>query len=270
MVNNKEGEQNQEEILKEIQRVIIVLSGKGGVGKSTVSVNVAGALWKKGYRVGLLDIDIHGPNVPKLLGLDGKKLNIVENMLFPVRFSDRFEVVSIGFLLPDEAQAVAWRGPMKHKVISEFLSNVNWGPLDVLVIDSPPGTGDEILSIYSLLQKKLNGALIVTTPQKVAMPDVKKSITFCQHTDIKIIGLVENMSSFICPKCKEKIALFKEGRGEELAKSLGIPFLGSIPLSPEIIQAEEAGRPVVLEFPEGEVAREFDKIAQEIIDFLGI
>ncbi len=266
----KGNEQEREKPLQTVRKKLIVLSGKGGVGKSTVSVNLAVALGLKGFKVGLLDIDIHGPNIPKMLGLDGIRPPIVENRMYPVGYADKIKVMSMGFLLPDESQAVAWRGPLKHKMIQEFLYNVEWGELDVLVIDSPPGTGDEILSIYALLEDTLNGAVIVGTPQKVALSDVKKSITFCKHTGIPIVGVIENMSGLVCPKCGEVIDVFQSGGAEKMAEEMGVPFLGKIPMDPTVSRGGDAGKPVVLENPDSKPAQAFFDIVEKIKQTLGL
>ncbi len=222
---------------------IVVLSGKGGVGKSTVAVNIAVALQMAGKRVGLLDIDIHGPSIPTMLGLDGQTLQGGANGLLPVDL-DGLKVMSLGFLIPDPDQAVIWRGPMKMGVIKQFLKDVDWGDLDYLVIDSPPGTGDEPLSLCQLIGN-LDGAVVVTTPQKVAAVDVRKSITFCRQLNVPVLGVVENMSGFICPKCGEISAVFSSGGGKRIAVDMGVPFLGSIPIDPVITESCDNGRPFV-------------------------
>ena len=265
-----EEEKEKEKPLKSVKKKLIVLSGKGGGGKSTVAVNVAVALGLKGLKVGLLDIDIHGPNIPKMLGLDGIRPPVVENHMYPVSFADKIKVMSMAFFLPDESQAVAWRGPLKHKMIQEFLYNVLWGDLDVLVIDSPPGTGDEILSIYALLEDTLNGALIVGTPQKVALTDVKKSITFCKNTGIPVIGVIENMSGLVCPKCGEVIEVFQTGGAQKMAEEMGVPFLGKIPMDPTVSKGADAGKPIVLEDPESRPAQAFFEIVEKVKEALGI
>lgn len=202
---------------------IIVLSGKGGVGKSTVATNIAVSLSLKEKIVGLMDIDIHGPSIPKMLGLEGIQLKGSEEGLLPVKYSERLRVISIGFILQSENSAVIWRAPLKHKLIREFLVDVKWGSLDYLIMDSPPGTGDEPLSIVQLMEDP-NGAVIVTTPQDIALTDVRKAITFCRNVGLPIIGVIENMSGFICPYCDRKVDIFKAGGGQEMAAKMGIPF----------------------------------------------
>ena len=255
---------------EKIRKIIIVLSGKGGVGKTTVSVNLTVAFALKGLKVGLLDIDIHGPNVPKMLGLDNFRPSVIENKMYPVMYLDKIKVMSMGFLLPDESQAVVWRGPLKHKIIQEFLNAVEWGNLDILVIDSPPGTGDEIISIANLLENKLNGAIIVGTPQKVALTDIKKSITFCKHANIPILGAIENMSGLVCPKCGEVINLFQTGGVEKMAKEFGVPFLGKVPIDIKVSSGGDKGKPVVIENSDSPASKAFLNIAEHIIQKIGL
>ncbi|MBN2399597.1 MAG: P-loop NTPase [Candidatus Aminicenantes bacterium] len=235
--------QQLESRLCRIRRKIVILSGKGGVGKSTVAVNIAVALHMAGKRVGLLDIDIHGPSIPTMLGLDGKTLQGEANGLLPIDL-DGLKVMSLGFLLPDPDQAVIWRGPMKNGVIKQFLKDVTWGDLDYLVIDSPPGTGDEPLSVCQLIGK-LDGSVIVTTPQKVAAVDVRKSITFCRQLHVPVLGVVENMSGFACPKCGEITPIFSTGGGQRIASDMKVPFLGSIPMDVAIAMSGDNGLPFI-------------------------
>jgi ATP-binding protein involved in chromosome partitioning len=223
-----------------IRHKVIVLSGKGGVGKSTVAVNLAAALSLGGRRVGLLDIDIHGPSVPKMLHLEGARLELEDESILPMEIGD-LKVMSIGFLLRREEDAVIWRGPMKYGVIKQFLKDVEWGDLDVLVVDCPPGTGDEPLSIAQLLPDA-DGAVVVTTPQDVALTDVRKSIGFCRSVGLPVMGVVENMSGFTCPKCGEVVAIFKTDGGERMAREMDVPFLGRIPLDPAFVEACDAGQ----------------------------
>ncbi len=228
-----------------INRKIAVLSGKGGVGKSTCAVNLAVTAAGLGKKVGLLDIDIHGPSVPKLLGISRGIVKEGQDMLVPVDYSENLKVMSIGFLIEKESDPIIWRGPLKANMIKKFVEETIWGDLDFLFIDCPPGTGDEPLSIFQLLNG-VTGAVIVTTPQDVALLDVKKSITFCNVIKAEIIGLIENMSGFICPHCKEKIDIFKVGGGKNLAEEMNIPYLGSIPIEPEIVQSGDQGKPFVV------------------------
>ncbi len=231
------------ENLSHIKHKIIVMSGKGGVGKSTVAVNLAISLADRGFTTGLLDIDIHGPSVPKLLGLENGKIGISEDeKLLPADCGANLKVISVGFLLSDRDDAVIWRGPRKYGAIKQFLKDVRWGELDYLVIDSPPGTGDEPLSVCQLIENP-DGAVIVTTPQDVALVDVRKSVTFCRQLDVPVIGVVENMSGFVCPFCSTETEIFGSGGGERMAADMGIPFLGRIPLETMIRTSGDTGRP---------------------------
>ncbi len=230
-----------QESLANIKNKILVMSGKGGVGKSTISTNVALTLSEKGCRVGLLDIDFHGPDIAILLGMRDRYPSSGREAIEPVAFSDNLKFMSVEYLMTDKDQAVIWRGPLKYKAIRTFLSDIRWGELDYLVIDAPPGTGDEPLTIAQTIKDAQ--AVIVTTPQEVSLSDVRKSIGFCRKANMSILGLIENMSVLVCPHCKEEIALFKTGGGERLAKEMNIPFLGRIPLDQEIVLSSDAGNP---------------------------
>ena len=235
-----EGRRRLQERLCRIRRKIVVLSGKGGVGKSTVAVNLAVALAQSGRKVGLLDVDIHGPSVPTMLGLEGETVRGRDGELIPVDL-EGLQVMSLGFFLRNQDDPVIWRGPMKMGVIKQFLQDVAWGALDFLIIDSPPGTGDEPLSVCQLLGK-VDGAVIVTTPQKVSTVDVRKSISFCRQLGVPVLGVVENMSGFACPHCGEVTAILRTGGGERLARDMGVTFLGAIPLDPMVAQSGDEGR----------------------------
>ena len=226
-----------------IRHKVVVMSGKGGVGKSTVAVNLAVALAQSGKRVGLLDVDIHGPSVPTMLGLEGETLKTGAEGMLPVE-KDHMKVMSLGFLLHSPDDAVIWRGPRKMGAIKQFLKDVAWGDLDYLIIDAPPGTGDEPLSVCQLIGD-LDGAVIVTTPQKVAAVDVRKAITFCRELHLPLLGVVENMSGFVCPKCGEVTQIFRSGGGRRMAEDMGVPFLGAIPMDPGIAEACDSGRAFV-------------------------
>ena len=232
------------------------MSGKGGVGKSTVSTNLAIALSQAGKRVGLLDVDIHGPSIPKMLDLEDRRITGSGDTLLPVELLKDFKVMSIGFLLKNQEDAVIVRGPMKYHTIRQFLKDVAWGELDYLIIDSPPGTGDEPLTVVQSIED-LDGAIIVTTPQQVAINDVNKSITFCSKLDLPIIGVLENMSGFICPHCGKQIDIFSVGGGKRLADEKGVPFLGCIPLDPEIVKSGDNGVPYVKAFPDSPTTKAF-------------
>ncbi len=251
------------ERMSRIGRKILVLSGKGGVGKSTVAVNLAVALASSGKKVGLLDIDVHGPSVPKLLGVEGMTLHGTEDSISPLGIGDNLKVMSIGFLLRDSDDAVIWRGPMKYNVIKQFLGDVDWGELDFLVVDSPPGTGDEPLAVAQLIGDA-DGAVIVTTPQDVALVDVRKCISFCRELGLPVVGVIENMSGFVCPECGKHTEIFKGGGGEEMARDMGVPFLGRIPIEPAIVNASDDGTPFVLKYPETESGKIFSALAAPI------
>ncbi|HCO11612.1 MAG TPA: ATP-binding protein [Desulfonauticus sp.] len=230
--------------LAKIKYKIFVMSGKGGVGKSSIATNLAAALASRGHKVGLLDVDIHGPSVPHLLGLKGL-LDVEKGKIIkPKKFNDNLFVVSMECLLKDPDQAVLWRGPMKTSAIRQFVSDVDWGELDFLVIDSPPGTGDEPMTVLKTIPDAL--CVVVTTPQEVSLADVRKAINFLQYAKANILGIVENMSGLICPHCQKEVPLFKKGGGRELAQKLGLDFLGAIPLDPTTVVAGDLGKPVVL------------------------
>ncbi len=251
--------------IKQIKHQILVLSGKGGVGKSTVAVNLAVSLALAGKKVGLLDIDIHGPSIPKILNLEGKTLQAVGDVILPVEVVENLKVMSIGFLLRESHDAVIWRGPMKYQMIKQFLKDVDWGSLDFLVVDSPPGTGDEPLSIVQLLENA-DGAIVVTTPQEVALSDVRKCISFCRSLKLPVIGVLENMSGFICPKCGERTDIFKSGGGEVMAKEMGVPFLGRIPIDPQIVQSCDSGKPFLHRYGQSQTAKAFEKTLLPVLE----
>ena len=251
-----------DEKMQRIRHRIIVLSGKGGVGKSTVAANLAVSLSLSGKHVGLLDVDIHGPSIPKLLRLDGASIQAENGVIQPVEKAG-LKVMSIGFLLRERDDAVIWRGPMKMSVISQFLKDVDWGELDYLVIDCPPGTGDEPLSVCQLAAP-LDGAVVVTTPQDLATSDVRKSITFCRKLKLPVLGVVENMSGFVCPKCGEVTDIFKSGGGERMAEEMGVPFLGRIPIDPCVGKASDEGAPFVYHYSKTETARAFERVIEPI------
>jgi len=248
----------------DVKHVILVLSGKGGVGKSTVSINLASALSAHGRKVGLLDLDIHGPNIPKMLGIEDQRPAVLAHSLEPVHVTGTLAVMSMAFLLPDTSTPVVWRGPMKMAVIQQFLNEVNWGSLDYLVVDLPPGMGDEALSIVQQAPN-LRGAVIVTTPQDVAVLDAVKAIKFIEKLDLPVIGIIENMSGMICPHCGDTIDLFGRGGGEKAAHDLGIPYLGSIPLDPEMVKAGDEGRPYILRHADSPTWRAVDAVMENLV-----
>lgn len=231
------------EALSKIKNKIFVMSGKGGVGKSSIAANLATGLAEKGFKTGLVDVDLHGPSIAGIMGLDGL-LGISQNKkLLPWSHSDNLKVVSMQSLMQDKDQAVIWRGPAKAGMIQQFIGQVEWGELDFLVIDAPPGTGDEPLTVVQTITDAQ--AVVVTTPQEVALADVRKSINFCETVNLPIIGLVENMGPYKCPGCETEIALFKKGGGLRTAEQMNIPFLGTLPFSPEVVEASDAGTPII-------------------------
>jgi len=250
-----------------IKHKVMVLSGKGGVGKSTVAVNLATALALAGKRVGLLDVDIHGPSVPKLLHLEGAPIAGNDDGLEPVQLgygSGRLAVMSIGFLLRQRDDAVIWRGPRKYGVIKQFLAEVAWGDLDYLVVDSPPGTGDEPLAVAQLIEKA-DGAVIVTTPQEVAVQDVRRCIGFCRELSLPVLGVVENMSGFSCPKCGELVRIFGADGGRKMAEEMQVPYLGAIPIEPEVVVSGDSGTPIVKSQPHSEAAKVFGRMVRSLL-----
>jgi len=255
--------------MKKIKHKIAVISGKGGVGKSTVTVNLAMAFAMHGfaYSVGILDADITGPCVPKIIGLTGQRLQAGPPGIFPASGPLGIKVVSMDFLLPSEETPVIWRGPLKMKAISQFLSDITWGDLDFLFIDLPPGTGDEPLSIMQLIPE-MDGVVIVTIPSEVSQAVVKKAVTFSQQLNIPVIGIVENMSGFVCPKCGAEVNIFKVGGGEKIASDLVVPFLGRIPLDPAICEDSDKGLPFIVEHMDSPAAKAFMEIVKKIEDFV--
>jgi ATP-binding protein involved in chromosome partitioning len=229
--------------LARIKNKLIVMSGKGGVGKSSVATYLALALAQKSYRVGLLDIDLHGPSIPKMLGLHGVMNVTADQQILPHQYRPNLKVVSIESMLEDTDSAVIWRGPLKHGVITQFLSDCQWGELDFLVVDCPPGTGDEPLSIAKLIPDAK--AVIVTTPQEVALADVRKSINFCRKVDLEIAGLIENMSGLYCPHCDKFIPIFRSGGGKKTAEQMKLFYLGELPFDPAVVEGGDQGRPVI-------------------------
>ena len=230
--------------MEDIKHKILVLSSKGGVGKSCIAANLAVWLSMQGKNVGLLDIDIHGPSIPKLLNLEDSKLQGGKDKIEPIIYNDTLKVISIGFLIQDENAALIWRGPMKHNVIKQFVSEVSWGGLDYLIVDCPPGTGDEPLSIVQLLDKA-DGAVVVTTPQQLAVADVKKCITFCQQLNLSVLGIIENMDGFVCPHCNQRTDIFSGDGGRQMARDFDVPFLGSIPIDSNMVPAADLGKPFI-------------------------
>ena len=271
---SKRAESEQEQRLRlrmnKIKHKIAIISGKGGVGKSTVTVNLAMAFAMHGYAnsVGILDADIHGPCVPKMLDLKEQKLiGGPAGMLFPVTGPLGIKVVSMAFLLPSDEAPVIWRGPLKMRVIQQFLSDITWGELDFLFIDLPPGTGDEPLSVMQLIPD-MDGVIVVTMPSEVSQVVVKKAITFAKQLCVPIIGIIENMSGFICPECGARIDIFKVGGGQKIAEDLSVPFLGSIPIDPEICRDSDNGIPFIIEHADSPATKAFAEIVKKVEHFL--
>ncbi len=229
--------------LGKIKNKILVMSGKGGVGKSTVAVNLALGLAKRGYKVGLMDVDLHGPDICRMLNLTGN-LEPPENpndLVPPLVYNENVKVVSLEYMMKDRDEAIIWRGPLKIQAIRQFVADMDWGELDYLVVDAPPGTGDEPLSIAQTIPNVQ--AVVVTTPQAVALADVRKSINFCKTVEMPIVGVVENMSGFICPHCEETVDIFSSGGGEKTARDFELPFLGKVPMDPRVVTAGDTGTP---------------------------
>ena len=248
--------------LEKIKHKFLVMSGKGGVGKTSVSVNLAMALAKKGNKVGLMDVDIHGPDVPRMLGLKGMLDLNEQRKLTPMSFSENLTAVSLESLIPNKDDAIIWRGPMKHQVIRQFISDVEWGELDHLIIDSPPGTGDEPLSVAQTISDAR--AIIVTTPQEISLADVRKSINFCKTVNLEIFGIIENMSGFDCPHCGETVDIFGSGGGEKTAAAFKIPFLGKIPFDPKVVSCGDSGSSYQDANPDSAVTKAFAAVVGEI------
>jgi ATP-binding protein involved in chromosome partitioning len=248
--------------LEKIKNKFVVLSGKGGVGKTSVSVNIAMALAGKGYNVGIMDVDLHGPDVPRMLGLEGM-LDLNQNRkLIPMPYSENLGAVSIESFIQNKDDAIIWRGPLKYSAISQFIGEVEWGELDYLIIDSPPGTGDEPLTVAQIITDAK--AIIVTTPQEVSLADVRKSINFCKKLEMEIFGLIENMSGFSCPHCDEMIDLFGSGGGEKTARDAGIPFLGKIPFDPNVVACGDAGVCFQEKYEDSPVTTAFAKVVEKM------
>ncbi len=265
----KKGVEEQQNRIKEqmslIAHKIMVMSGKGGVGKTTVAVNLAYTLFLSGKKVGLLDIDLHGPNVAKMLGIEGETLRNNEGKIEPFEVLDGLKVVSLALILEKSDEPVIWRGPLKTAAIRQFLGDVRWGDLDYLIIDSPPGTGDEPLSICQLIPE-IDGTVIVTTPQDVAILDSTKAVMFAKKLNIPVTGIIENMSGFICPYCHRNINIFKKGGAEKAARTMNVPFLGSISFDPKMVELGDAGIPLasLSETEESAVHKEFKSIVENI------
>lgn len=251
--------------MEKIDHKLVIMSGKGGVGKSTVTANLAVALAWKGRPnlVGVLDADITGPSIPKMLGVRGQTLSAGPPGIFPVTGLLGIKIISMDFLLPSDETPVIWRGPLKSAAIRQFLADVVWGDLEYLLVDLPPGTGDEALSIMQLIPN-IDGSIIITIPSEVSQLVVKKAVTFSRQLGVPIIGIIENMSGFICPKCGAQIEILGSGAGEKIAKDLNVPFLGKIPLDPRIRETSDKGQPFIVIHPDSPAAKAFMQIVEKI------
>ncbi len=255
-------DESAKQSLVKIKNKFIVMSGKGGVGKTSTSVNLSIALAAKGYKVGLMDVDIHGPDIPRMLGLEGMLEIDSDQKIQPKSASKNLSAVSIESLTPNKDDAIIWRGPMKHTVIRQFIGDVAWGDLDYLIIDAPPGTGDEPLTVAQLIKDA--HAIIVTTPQEVALADIRKSISFCKTLKMDIFGLIENMSGLECPHCGEMVDLFGSGGGEKTAKTAKIPFLGKIPFDSKMVDCGDSGKSYQDAYKDSVVTKAFEKVAEKM------
>ena len=271
------GPQNEEQKAQEarlkqrmadIKHKVTILSGKGGVGKTTVSVNMALALADKGHKVGLLDTDLHGPNIPKMLGIEDAQLVGRDDGIEPYQAAQNLWVVSLSMAGHGPDSPVIWRGPLKIGVIKQFLADVHWGELDYLIIDTPPGTGDEPLTVLQLLPE-LDGSVVVTTPQKVAILDSRKSINFSKQLNIPVLGVVENMSGLICPHCGKEIPVFGKGGGKEAAEEMEVPFLGGIPIDQALMEAEDEGRHYITGDSDGTSVKALREIVGDVEQRIG-
>ncbi len=267
----KKEHEDQDEALKgsleKIRHKFIVMSGKGGVGKSSVTVNLGMALAKKGFKTGIMDVDIHGPDIPRMLGISNEMLGVnAEHKLTPLNYSENLSAVSIESLSASKDDAIIWRGPVKHSVIRQFIADVEWGKLDFLLIDSPPGTGDEPLSVAQVITDA--SAIIVTTPQEVSLADVRKSINFCKTVKMNIFGLIENMSGFRCPHCGEAIDMFGTGGGEKTARDFGIHFLGRIPFDPNVVVCGDSGTCYQDAYRKSPVTEAFESVAARMAELV--
>lgn len=251
--------------LGKIKNKILVMSGKGGVGKSTVSTNLALGLAKKGYKVGLMDVDLHGPDICRMLNLTEKlqAAKVRDNgLLPPMQYNDNLKVISLEYMMEDRDDPIIWRGPLKVQAIRQFVADMDWGDLDYLIIDAPPGTGDEPLTVAQTIKDA--HAVVVTTPQEVALADVRKSLNFCKHVKMNVIGMVENMSGFICPHCNESVEIFKTGGGEKTAAEFGINFLGKVPVDPRVVVGGDDGTPYLTSEEDSPAVRAFAEIIANV------
>jgi Mrp family chromosome partitioning ATPase len=245
------------------------MSGKGGVGKSTVSTNLAVGLANRGFKVGLMDVDLHGPDICRMLNLSG---NLRDNHsgagLVPLmKFGENLKVISLEYMMEDRDDPIIWRGPLKIQAIRQFIADMDWGVLDYLIIDAPPGTGDEPLTISSTIPDAQ--AVVVTTPQEIALADVRKSLNFCKHVNMRVVGLVENMSGLVCPHCQETIEVFKSGGGEKTARDFKVPFLGKVPMDPQVVMGGDSGTPYLTSDSASPAIKAFSLVIDNVQKNLG-
>jgi len=266
VVVNKKLDEKLKENMSKIKHKLLVLSNKGGVGKSSIAINLACYLSENSFKVGILDADLHGPSVAKMLGFEGKRLQGGSKGIIPITISSNLIAVSMASLIETSDMPLIWRGPLKMMALKQFLGDVEWGNLDYLIMDSPPGTGDEPLSICQLIPE-LEGGIIVTTPQEVALNDSRKCVNFLRNLNIPILGIVENMSGLRCPHCGKNIDLFKSGGGEKAALEFGLPFLGKIPIDINMVNSTDEGKPYIFKYKNSETAQVFNKIVKEIIHY---
>jgi len=263
--------QEQEKRLKarmaKIKHKLAILSGKGGVGKSTITANLALALVRKGHKVGVLDADIHGPSIPKIFGVRKGKLIAGPPGIFPAEGPLGTKVASMDFLLPDDETPVIWRGPLKMTAIRQLLADVVWGDLDFLLVDLPPGTGDEPLSVMQLIPD-IDGVIMITVPSEVSQIVVKRAVGFTRELHVPIVGIIENMSGFICPKCGAEVNIFGAGGGQKMAEQLGVPFLGRIPIDQRICEDSDSGLPFIVEHSESAATKAFMSVVSKVEEFL--
>jgi Mrp family chromosome partitioning ATPase len=252
--------------MAKVQYKVLVMSNKGGVGKSTVSVNLATSLAQRGYKVGIADADIHGPNIPKMVGAEGKRLRIRDTGIQPYE-AFNLKIASISFLLEGADEPIVWRDVWKYDFLQQLFGSFNWGELDYLIVDLPPGTGNESIATIELVNK-VNGVVIVTTPQDVALLDSRRSVTFSKINNLPIIGIIENMAGITCPHCGKDIEVFKIGGGEKAAGEMGVPFLGRIPIDPMIAVKADSGEPFVTAYPDSQEGRIFQEIADRCEEFI--
>ncbi|MGW8160769.1 MAG: P-loop NTPase [Desulfobulbales bacterium] len=257
--------------LAKIKYKILVMSGKGGVGKSTVATNLALGLANRGRQVGLMDVDLHGPDICRMLNLTDKLQRTKEaktSLTPPMKYNDKLKIMSLEYIMNNRDEAIIWRGPLKIQAIKQFIADIDWGKLDYLVIDAPPGTGDEPLSVAQTIKDVR--ALIVTTPQELALADVRKSINFCRHVNIQILGIVENMSGFICPHCDQPVDIFGTGGGKKTALEFNLPFLGNVPMDPKVVAGGDTGRPYLSSSAGSAATKAFEQVIDKVMKELPV